>query len=150
MQNKLSTLPRLRRFPSDLQAVPYPSVYRDQGCGIFPSCLECPFPLCVTEEVPWGEETLANLLRAKTLALFNRVAGLTPGQLAARFALSARQVQRAFGFAHTQLSDVWRSDSPQRQTRTAGAGHASIDFDILGLAAISLVYLNEPSQADKT
>ena len=116
IQHSLSALPRLRRLPTDPRAVPYPSVYRDQGCGLFPCCLECPFPLCVTEEVPWGEETLANLLRAKTLALLNRVAGLTPGQLAARFALSARQVQRAFGFAHTHLSDVWLRDSPpQRQ-----------------------------------
>ena len=82
--------------------------------------MESPFPLCVTEEVPWGEETLANLLRAKTLALLNRVAGLTPGQLAARFALSARQAQRAFGFAHTQLSDVWLRDSPHRHTRSRG------------------------------
>ena len=121
MHNTLSTLPRLRRFPTDLQAVPFPSVYRDQGCSLFPSCLDCPFPLCVTEEVAGGELTLANLLRAKTLALLNRVAGLTPGQLAARFALSARQVQRAFGFAHTRLSDVWLSDSPpQRHTRTRG------------------------------
>ena len=121
IQHSLSALPRLRRLPTDPQAVSYPAIYRDQGCGLFPSCLECPFPLCLTEQVPWGEETLANLLRAKTLALLNHVAGLTPGQLAARFALSARQVQRAFGFAHTQLSEVWLRDSPpQRQACKRG------------------------------
>ena len=116
----LSTLPRLARLPTEPCPVPFPSLHRDDGCSLFPACLECPYPLCVTEEVQGGELMLSNLLRAKTLALLSCVAGWSVEQIGTRFALSPRHVQRAIGFAETRLSEVWLAGSPQRRQLQRG------------------------------
>ncbi len=67
--------------------------YRDEGCELAGSCLNCPFARCVYEE-PGGKLRLAKYLRAKEMArLFSEGKGLR--EIASKFGVSERTVRRA-------------------------------------------------------
>ena len=68
--------------------------YRDAGCDLSPSCLECPLPQCKYDNpsvgspqksVPGGIEQVVDAFRQE---------GLTAPQVAARFDMSQRTVFR--------------------------------------------------------
>jgi len=68
--------------------------YRDEGCELAPSCLECPFPRCVFEETGGKRHGIKEMRNNEIRRLF------FSGQwqvsaLAARFRVSTRTVQRA-------------------------------------------------------
>lgn len=68
--------------------------YRDEGCDLAASCLNCPFPDCVYE-LPGGRQ---RWLKRKRDAEINRLftaEGKTAGELAGMFGISLRTVQRA-------------------------------------------------------
>ena len=74
--------------------------YEDQGCELFTSCLNCPFPYCLEEE-PWGKERWLKKTRAKRmLALKNEGKSVT--EIARIFEVSPRTVQRALKVASQQ------------------------------------------------
>jgi len=68
--------------------------YRDEGCELAGSCLNCPFPRCLYEE-PRGKQRWMKELRNKEIVrLFSRE-GRGVKELAALFGLSRRTIQRA-------------------------------------------------------
>ena len=66
--------------------------YEDQGCELFPSCLNCPFPCCIKEE-PWGKERLLKRRRAERM-LELKQEGKSVREIARIFEVSPRTVQR--------------------------------------------------------
>jgi len=73
-------------LPQDIQ-------WRDQGCGLFPSCLNCPRARCIEEE-PRGKQKLRSQARARHMAAL-REQGKTVVQIAGLYGVSVRTVQRA-------------------------------------------------------
>ena len=67
--------------------------YRDEGCELASSCLNCPFAKCVYDE-PGGKQHWLKRLRAREMArLFTGGKGIE--ELALIFGVSQRTVQRA-------------------------------------------------------
>ena len=67
--------------------------YNDEGCELFPSCLDCPFPYCIREE-PWGKAKFLKRMRAGRMVELNQQ-GKTVKEIASAFGVSIRTVQRA-------------------------------------------------------
>lgn len=66
--------------------------YEDEGCELFPSCLNCPFPHCLEEE-PWGKEKFLKTRRAQRMKEL-RQEGKSVKEIARIFDVSTRTVQR--------------------------------------------------------
>jgi len=66
--------------------------YQDDGCELFPSCLNCPFPTCIKEEA-WGVERFTKLRRAERMTELKQQ-GKNTEQIARIFDCSPRTVQR--------------------------------------------------------
>ncbi len=67
--------------------------YRDDGCELANSCLNCPFVRCIYDE-PRGKQRWLKRMRAREMArLFTR--GRKIKELAQMFGVSQRTVQRA-------------------------------------------------------
>jgi AraC-like DNA-binding protein len=64
--------------------------YRDDGCDLFPSCLNCPLPRCRYDEN--GKRVKKGLRDKRILGL--RMEGKGVKELAQEFKLSQRTVQR--------------------------------------------------------
>ena len=67
--------------------------YRDEGCDLFPSCLNCPLERCIYER-PRGKQKMRLEARAKGMAELRR-RGKSLKQIAEVFGVSPRTVQRA-------------------------------------------------------
>ena len=70
--------------------------WRDGGCRLFPSCLNCPLPRCVEDE-PRRAQRAKRADRARRMAGL-RGAGKTVEQIAQLCGVSRRTVQRALAF----------------------------------------------------
>ena len=71
--------------------------YRDEGCDLADSCLNCPFTRCIYDE-PGGKQRWLKRLRAREMArLFTEGKGIK--ELALMFGVSQRTVQRALKVA---------------------------------------------------
>jgi hypothetical protein len=66
--------------------------YRDEGCAVHPSCLHCPAPRCL-EEAPRDKQRARTANRAAGMAAL-RDQGVPPREIARRFHISLRTVQR--------------------------------------------------------
>jgi len=66
--------------------------YKDKGCDLCPSCLNCPFPDCLEGE-PWGKEKFLKLGRAERILELKRE-GKGIKEIARIFEISPRTVQR--------------------------------------------------------
>ncbi len=66
--------------------------YRDEGCGLSDSCLNCPFPRCIYE-VPGGMRRYQDDQKAREI-VFQHGRGLTPKQIVRLLGESLRTVQR--------------------------------------------------------
>lgn len=66
--------------------------YQDEGCELFPSCLNCPFPYCIRGE-PWGKERFLKLRRAQRMVELKQE-GKSIEEIARIFEVSPRTVQR--------------------------------------------------------
>lgn len=76
----------------ELDLLPEQCHYRDEGCELARSCLNCPFAQCVYDE-PRGRQRWLKSLRAREMArLFAR--GKKVRELAQIFSVSERTVQR--------------------------------------------------------
>lgn len=68
--------------------------YRDEGCELAPSCLNCPLPQCV-EDIPWGRLKLIKGLRDREIRRQYTEEKKTVAELAQNFHISTRTVHRA-------------------------------------------------------
>ena len=78
--------------------------WRDRGCELFPSCLNCPLPKCIEE--PRARQMLRMSARARRMAELKRD-GKSIKEIAEVFGVSKRTVERALGIKqstgrHTQ------------------------------------------------
>ncbi|MDD4859835.1 MAG: helix-turn-helix domain containing protein [Dehalococcoidales bacterium] len=77
--------------------------YRDEGCALASSCLDCPFPNCI-HDVPGGPQHWVKGKRdAEITRQFNK--GKTAKELAQLFGVSVRTVQRALKRAAASQRD---------------------------------------------
>ena len=74
--------------------------WRDEGCELFSSCLNCPLPYCI-EEVPRGKQKLRLLDRAGQMADI-KYQGKSTEEIARIFGVSGRTVQRALAKARAE------------------------------------------------
>jgi len=77
---------------SSLIELPEEFPYEDEGCELFPSCLNCPFPTCI-KEAPWGKERFLKLSRARRMMELKEE-GKSTNEIARIFGVSPRTVQR--------------------------------------------------------
>ena len=89
--------------------------YQDDGCeladeflGYKSSCLSCPFPKCIYDE-PGGRQRWLKRLRDKEMARLASNEGKGIKELALRFGVSQRTVQRALKNFLSTLSPVFPS-----------------------------------------
>lgn len=68
--------------------------YKDEGCDLADSCLNCPFPQCIYEQ-PRGRQRWLKRLRDKEMVRLFTGEGRGVRELASMFGVSARTVQRA-------------------------------------------------------
>lgn len=68
--------------------------YRDEGCDLAESCLNCPFEQCVHDE-PGGKQRLVKNLRDNEMARLFTGASKGVKELSEMFSISQRTVQRA-------------------------------------------------------
>ena len=84
-------------LPQDVQ-------WRDQGCELFPSCLNCPRPRCIEEEHR-GKQKVRSQARSRHMAAL-REEGKTVRQVAELCGVSVRTVQRALTTVKNQRSKI--------------------------------------------
>lgn len=72
--------------------------YRDEGCEFAPSCLDCPLPHCI-EDIPRGKQRLRKEFRDRAILNSFLAEGISIKQLATKFGLSKRTVQRVLSKA---------------------------------------------------
>ena len=77
--------------------------YRDEGCDLAESCLDCPFPKCIYDE-PGGKQRWLKRLRAREMARLFSTKGKGVNELALMFGVSQRTVQRALKVALGDLA----------------------------------------------
>ncbi|MEX0749434.1 MAG: hypothetical protein WD359_01380 [Dehalococcoidia bacterium] len=83
--------PRLALVRCD--TLPEDAVYRDTGCDLAPSCLNCPLPRC-KYDVPRSARRLGNCARDREIAVLRRKYDAPIAAIAVTFAISRRQVFR--------------------------------------------------------
>ena len=89
-----SELYQEKRPVSEADLPPEYCRYRDEGCELAGSCLNCPFPQCIYDE-PGGRQRLRKSMRNKEInRLFTRE-GKSVKELAYIFGVSQRTIQRA-------------------------------------------------------
>jgi len=70
--------------------------YKDEGCDLASSCLNCPFAQCVYEQPGGRKRWLKRMRNREMVRLFTRE-GKEIKELALMFGVSTRTVQRALG-----------------------------------------------------
>ncbi len=68
--------------------------YRDDGCDLAGSCLNCPFPQCIYEQ-PRGRQRWRKKLRENEMLQLFTTKGKEVKELAVMFGVSQMTVQRA-------------------------------------------------------
>ena len=68
--------------------------YRDEGCDLADSCLNCPFPRCIYDQSRGKQKWLKKLRDGEIVRLAN-TEGKEVKELAIMFRISERTVQRA-------------------------------------------------------
>jgi len=83
-----------RTLEAELDLLPEHCHYRDEGCELAESCLNCPFPECIYDK-PGGKQKLLKEQRdAEIIRLFNEE-NRNIKELAGMFNLSIRTIQRS-------------------------------------------------------
>ena len=68
--------------------------YRDEGCELANSCLDCPFPQCIYDQ-PGGRQRWLKKQRDREIVRLFITEGKGVKELALMFGISQRTVQRA-------------------------------------------------------
>jgi hypothetical protein len=77
----------------ELDLLPDEINWRDEGCELFPSCLNCPLSKCVEDE-PRGQQRLRMETRKRRMVELRR-RGQSVTEIAGFFGVSRRTVERA-------------------------------------------------------
>ena len=77
----------------ELDLLPQDVRWRDEGCELFPSCLNCLRSRCIEEE-PRGKQRLRSQARARRMVAL-RDQGKSVAEIAVLFGVCQRTVQRA-------------------------------------------------------
>ena len=75
--------------------------YRDEGCEFADSCLNCPFSKCIYDQ-PGGRQRWLKSSRDREIVKLFTAGGEGVKELALRFGVSQRTVQRALGRAKSE------------------------------------------------
>jgi hypothetical protein len=78
---------------NDLDLLPEYCRYRDDGCELAGSCLNCPFPECIYAQ-PGGKQQWLRRLRDKEVLRLFTTQGKGAKELALMFGVSQRTIQR--------------------------------------------------------
>ncbi len=78
----------------ELDLLPEYTNYQDEGCEFSPSCLNCPLSRCIYDE-PRGRQRQLKMRRDKEIARLFHDEGKGVRELARRFGVSERTIQRA-------------------------------------------------------
>jgi hypothetical protein len=79
--------------------------YKDEGCELAESCLNCPFPRCIYD-VPRGKQLLLKSRRNRQILRQFQEEGKGVKELAAAFGISRRTVQRVLkNYRNTSQTD---------------------------------------------
>ena len=81
-------------FGTELDLPPEYCHYKDEGCELAGSCLNCLFPRCIYDE-PGGKQRLLKNQRDKEIVSLFQQEGKGVKELALIFGISQRTVQRA-------------------------------------------------------
>ena len=76
---------------AELDLLPEYVHYRDEGCDLAPSCLECPFPECKDDQ-PHGRDKLSKKSRNAEIVRLHLVKKKSFQQLADKFHLDRRTI----------------------------------------------------------
>jgi DNA-binding CsgD family transcriptional regulator len=87
----------------ELDLLPDKVEWRDEGCELSPSCLNCPLPKCVEDE-PRGQQRLRMEARRRRTAELRR-RGQSVKEIAGLFGVSRRTVQRALENKKTKVKN---------------------------------------------
>ncbi len=101
----------LEQANTELDLPPEYCHYRDEGCDLADSCLNCPFPKCIYDQ-PRGRQRWLKRLRDREIVRLFNTEGKGVKELASMFGLSQRTVQRALKNSLPTLSPV--SPSPSK------------------------------------
>ena len=97
--------------PTRSDTLPEHTRYKDDGCDMSPSCLECPLPLCKYDDPGWVQRESK---RTRDDSIYRaRLDGDPVSDIAQRFGVSARTVHRVIsrgGAVATAQED--EDDSP--------------------------------------
>jgi hypothetical protein len=77
----------------ELDLLPEYCRYRDEGCRLAPSCLECPFPSCIEEQFR-GCLKKAKKLRDEEIWRQYTIEQISSAELCTRFNLNPRSMRR--------------------------------------------------------
>lgn len=86
----------------ELDLLPEFCHYRDEGCKLAPSCLECPFPTCV-EDSFWGRQKQMKYLRDVEIFRLHESEALSTRAISRRFNLNLRTVERIVAARREQI-----------------------------------------------
>ncbi|UCC17776.1 MAG: hypothetical protein JSU58_04295 [Dehalococcoidales bacterium] len=78
--------------------------YRDEGCDLADSCLNCPYEECIYDK-PGGKRRWMKNERSAEMTRFHTEDGKTVTELAAMYGVSKRTVQRALRFARNEIDN---------------------------------------------
>jgi hypothetical protein len=67
--------------------------YRDEGCELAASCLDCPFPECIYDS-HWGSKKRRNALRDQEIVRLFTVKKKTQTEIAKIYRISLRSIRR--------------------------------------------------------
>jgi hypothetical protein len=85
---------------SRIDALPENTEYRDGGCDLYPSCLNCPLPRCRYDEAG-GAAAMLRIGRDASIARLAERERFSAHELAAMFGVSRRTVFRVLRRART-------------------------------------------------
>ena len=92
-KNEHSAESRERSVEGETDLRPEYCRYRDEGCELAESCLECPFAKCIYDE-PGGKERWLKRLRDREIVRLHIIEGKKVKELLEMFGISERTVQR--------------------------------------------------------
>lgn len=127
-------------------ALPEQTRYRDEGCELAPSCLNCPLPLC-RYDLPGGLRRHRLRNRDEEIIRLRRSSRLTIEEIAHRFGLSRRSVFRVLQRTRTVRAESGRSQGieegfspphrlPHRHDAN-GKGRTALRVETLSLPPLS-------------
>ena len=87
--------------------------YRDEGCELAESCLNCPFAKCIYDE-PGGKQRWMKRLRVREIARLHTIEGKKVKELSEMFGISERTVQGHLANIYGKLGVSSRTEAVTR------------------------------------